>query len=205
MDLGHAVRNAGMSSNDRSVQVIRCGDDVPEHDKDALLDSINDIIGEHWTTTRLVWSGEISPFHRHFGIALCRLQSGRVVGYAIYRRLRVGDSRAIYRAGAGVSAAFGRQGIYRALTQAIFLAECEPAGDAQDIYYAWRTRSPTIWTANARWWRAVAPGIGSGHAADDPHLRDVAIQLAREMYPETPLELPSMVMRHVYDHMTYRV
>ncbi len=183
-----------------NIEVIRYGNDVPETRRDFLLDRINAIISEHWTTTRLVWSRSISPFYHHFGIALL-YHGAQIVGYAIYRRLLVGATLVIYRAGAGVSASCERQGVYHSMTRAIFAAEW-PSDD--EIYYSWRTRNPAIWIANTKFCRAVTPTPVRDDAEHHRLLQDVARELVKEMYPDTPLELPSMVMRHVYDHMTYR-
>ena len=120
------------------------------------------------------------------------------MGYAIYRRLLVGATLVIYRAGAGVSASCERQGVYHSMTRAIFAAEW-PSKD--EIYYSWRTRNPAIWIANTKFCRAVTPTPVRDSAEHHHLLQDVAMELVKEMYPDTPLELPSMVMRHVYDHI----
>jgi len=200
------VRVVVILKDSGSVEVIRYGHDVPEHRRDLLLDRINGIIDEHWTTTRLVWSRsrEFSPFHPYFGIAL-HYDGEHIVGYAIYRRLRVAARLAIYLAGTGVCLSCERQGVYHAMTRALFLKECQTLRPAEDVYYSWRTRNPTIWTANAKWCRAIMPNIPNGTSTRDPQLQEVAIRLASEMYLDIPVEIPSIVMRRVYDHMSYRV
>ena len=127
-----------MSQDSARIEVIRHGSEVPELRRDFLLDRINAIISEHWTTTRTGWSRSISPFYDHFGIALL-YHDAQIVGYAIYRRLLVGATLVIYRAGAGVSASCERQGVYHSMTRAIFAAEW-PSKDRSTIHGEHGTR-----------------------------------------------------------------
>src|SRR5437667_4907306 len=37
----------------------------------------------------------------------------------------------------------------------------------------------------------------------DAKLQDVCLRLARQLYPDCPIEPPAMIMRDVYEHLTY--
>lgn len=188
-----------MLNSTEELEVIRCAAGVPDARKDLLLDRINGIIWDNWSTTRPVWSHSESPFHADFGLVFFRRNS-TILGYAIYRRLSVDAQPAIYLAGTGVARSHQGKGVYRAMTRAIFKAEWQDIAE-REICYAWRTRNPVLWATNAVYCKTVAPSIPDG--SESRSLQDLALKMASLMYPHTPLEVPAMIMRNVYDHMTY--
>ena len=188
-----------MNSRDE-IELIRCASAVPESRQDLLLEQINAVIWDNWTTTRPVWSRSESPFHPDFGLVFLR-RNRATAGYAIYRRLSIDGEPAIYLAGTGVMTSHQGKGVYRAMTRAIFQAEWQDIAERNEVYYAWRTRNPVLWSSNAAYCKAVAPAIPDER--EITVLQELALKMARWMYPDIPVEVPSMIMRNVYDHMTY--
>jgi hypothetical protein len=183
-----------------TLEVIPCGLDVPEFRKDFLLARINAIIADSWWTTKPHWSREESPFHADFGLVFAH-RNGEIVAYSLYQRMSLDGMPVIFRAGAAVAAVHQGQGLYRSMTRAIFKTEWRAIPDHDEIYYAWRTRHPSVWTANAKLCRIVVPSIVDGRG--DGALQEAGVRLGEKIYPGRPMETPSMVMRNAYDHMTY--
>lgn len=182
------------------IELIRYGSEVPEDRRDALLDRINAIISTNWNAQKRHWSREHSPFQDDFGLLFFH-RGTEIVGYSLYKRMRLDGIPLIYRAGAEVMSSHQRSGIYSRMTTALLRAEWETIPDAGEIYYAWRTRNPAVWVANSRLCRSVVPALRGGEA--DPQLEGVCLRVAEAIYPDAPIERPTMIMRGVYGHMTY--
>lgn len=183
-----------------TIEMIRVGSEVSEARRDVLLDDIARIMASNWRFTQRHWSREDSPFHHEYGLVFAR-QNGEVVGYSIYKRLMLDGIPALYRAGTAVAASQQRHGFYRRMSETILTAEWNAMPDVNTIYLAWRTRNPVIWAANARLCQAVVPAIESGLV--DATLHEACLRLARQLYPNCPIEPPAMIMRDVYTHLTY--
>jgi hypothetical protein len=182
------------------LEIIPCGLDVPESRKDFLLERINTTIADSWSTTKPHWSREDSPFHDDFGLIFLH-QDSEIVGYSLYKRLSINGKPVIYRAGAAIRNSYQGKGAYRAMTRAIFATEWEKMSGEDEIYYTWRTRHPVVYAANAQFCKVVAPSIPDGPR--DAELQDVGVKLGKQIYPDCSMEVPLMIMRNSYDHMTY--
>jgi len=183
-----------------TIEMIRHGSAVPEARRDVLLDRIARIMASNWHFTQRHWSREDSPFHDEYGLVFAS-QHADIVGYSIYKRVVLDGTPALYRAGAAVAASHQRFGFYRMMSQAILTTEWSARPGVEAMYLAWRTRNPLVWAANARLCTAVVPSIVDGQV--DAKLQEACLRLARQLYPDCPIEPPAMIMRDVYAHLTY--
>jgi hypothetical protein len=183
-----------------TIEVIRHGSEVPETQRAVLLDGIARIMASNWHFTQRHWSHEDSPFHDEYGLVFAS-QNGEMVGYSIYRRLDLDNTPTLYRAGTAVAASHQRHGFYRRMSQAMLTTEWNDRPDVNAMYLAWRTRNPIIWQANALLCQATVPAI-MGRPVD-ADLQKACLHLARQLYPNCPIEPPAMIMRDVYAHLTY--
>ena len=183
-----------------NIEIIRHGSEVPEACRDFLLDRIERIMASNWHFTKRHWSREDPPFHDAYGLVFASTDA-EIVGYSIYKRVVLDGTPALYRAGAAVAASHQRYGFYRRMSQAMLTTEWSARPGVEEMYLAWRTRNPLIWAANARWCQAVVPSILDAQV--DAKLQDACLRLARKLYPDCPIEPPAMIMRAVYEHLTY--
>ena len=188
-----------LSSAD-NIEIIRHGSEVPEARRDFLLDRIARIMASNWHFTKRHWSREDPPFHDAYGLVFASTDT-EIVGYSIYKRVVLDGTPALYRAGAAVAASHQRYGFYRMMSQAMLTTEWSARPGVEEMYLAWRTRNPLIWAANARLCQAVVPSIVDGQV--DAKLQEACLRLARQLYPDCPIEPPAMIMRDVYEHLTY--
>src|SRR5206468_216060 len=144
-----------------------------------------------YTTLFRSWSREDSPFHDDYGLVFASANA-EIVGYSIYKRLVLDGTPALYRAGAAVAVSHQRYGFYRMMSQAMLTTEWSARPGVEEMYLAWRTRNPIIWAANARLCKAVVPSILEAQV--DAKLQDVCLRLARQLYPDCPIEPPAMIM-----------
>jgi hypothetical protein len=183
-----------------NIEIIRHGSEIPEARRDFLLDRIESIMASNWHFTKRHWSREDSPFHDEYGLVFASTNA-EIVGYSIYKRLVLDGTPALYRAGAAVAVSHQRDGFYRRMSQAILTTEWSARPGVEEMYLAWRTRNPLIWAANARLCKAVVPSIVDGQM--DAQFQEVCLRLAHQLYPDCPIEPPAMIMRNVYEHLTY--
>jgi hypothetical protein len=183
-----------------NIEIIRHGSEVPEARRDFLLDCIARIMASNWHFTKRHWSREDSPFHDDYGLVFAS-KDAEIVGYSIYKRVVLDGTPALYRAGAAVAASHQRYGFYRGMSQTMLTTEWSARPGAEEMYLAWRTRNPLIWVANARLCQAVVPSTVDGQV--EAKLKEVCLRLARQLYPDCPIEPPAMIMRGVYEHLTY--
>ena len=183
-----------------TIEIIRHGSEIPEARRDFLLGRIASIMASNWHFTQRHWSREDSPFHDEYGLVYASTNA-EIVGYSIYKRVVLDGTPAVYRAGAAVLVSHQREGYYQMMSQAILTTEWSARPGVEEMYLAWRTRNPLIWAANARLCQAVVPSIVDGQG--DAKLQEVCLRLARQLYPDCPIKPPAMIMRNVYEHLTY--
>lgn len=172
-------------------------DEVPVDRRSATLAQCDEILGASWHMTAPVWAGRLSVFRENYGIVLV-LCEGETVGFSIYQRLTVDDSRVLYRAGTNVVPSHHGRGLYSRLRDLIISAELgtKDLGEGSLTHYAWRTRNPVVWETNARVCRRVVPSLLEG-AVDAP-LVERARRVAAILHPHNALEVPSMIMPDAY-------
>jgi hypothetical protein len=117
------------------------------------------------------------------------------VGFSIYRRFCIDEAHGVYRALTLIAPDHQGRGLYGAIRKCVLPDEVADAG-YPSFYYAWRTRNPIVWFANARLCRRVVPGLGE--VQPDPQLFELARKAAALLLPGRVLEVPAMVMRAVY-------
>lgn len=180
------------------LEMIPDGSQVQDDRKEFLLSSIEHVMASNWSFSRRHWSQEDSPFHADFGLAFYWVD-GKIIGYNIYKRVHLAGQLIIYRAGTAVSTAYQGIGYYREMSQAIMALERKSTGENQRLYVSWRTRNPTIFRANARICTSVVPSVDG--TPNDKELESLGVRLGQELYPNSIVELPHMVMRGVYEHL----
>ncbi len=140
-------------------------------------------------------------FNDHMGLALAK-DAGQIVGFSIFRRLRVADSLIIYSFSSSVMPTYQERGLRTELAHRIIAGESNKAGEAR-LYLAWRTRNPIAWLLLARMCKSVAPALNGGECPLT--LIELGRYVANQLYPNLSLEIPSMVMRRSYLTTAYRV
>jgi len=172
-------------------------DEVPADRRSAMLAQCDEILGASWHMTGPVWAGRQSVFGENYGIVLV-LCEDEPVGFSIYQRLTVDDSRVLYRAGTHFLPAHQDRGLYSRLRDLIISTELYETelGGGPPTHYAWRTRNPIVWATNARVCRSVVPSLLDG--AVDSRLVELARLVADVLHPHNALEVPSMIMPDAY-------
>jgi hypothetical protein len=182
------------------VEIILRGSAVPEVRREFLLERINAIIATNWRSTRPHWSREHSPFHDDYGMAFFHKDS-KIIGYFIYKRLTLDGIPVFYGAGTAVLSSYQGEGCYQMMHRHALDAEWRAMSpEVSEIYFAWRTRNLAIWISCSRACKMVTPSLWDGR--EDPKLQDACLRLAREIYPDCPIEPPAMIMRNAFDHLT---
>jgi hypothetical protein len=173
---------------------------VSQGERQSLMDAMNGIIAVNWKASEPHWTAEASPFDKKFSLILVYARSG-LVAFSVYRKLRLAAGPAIYRSGTEVLPAHQGRGLYGFFTAEILNSSGAAGRTDAGILYGWRTRNPIVWAANAKICEKVAPSL-----LDDA--QDLALQAAcREMcsalYPGKSLEMPGMIMRGAYGHISH--
>lgn len=172
----------------------------PVHLRETLMKAMNAIIARNWDMAEPHWSASYTPFQPGFGLVLVEA-AGSLVAFSVFRRLSLSGRAAVYQAGTEVLPAHQGQGLYAFLVEEM-LAAAMRDGASGDLLLGWRTRNPIVWAANARRCAAVAPSLLD--AAPGPDLQAAARDLAKVVHPGHALELPAMIMRGVYGHISHR-
>lgn len=123
------------------------------------------------------------------------IEGDEVTGFSIYRRFGLDRLQGIYRALTLIAPEHQGRGLYRVIREAILPDEVLVVGP-RPFYYAWRTRNPVVWFANARLCKRLVPRLGVG--VTDADLVELAVQAAELLLPGQPIERPSLIMRAVY-------
>jgi hypothetical protein len=173
---------------------------IGEADRPALMDAMNNIIAVNWKATEPHWTAASSPFDGKYGLILVHDRSG-LVAFSVYRILEVAGRLAVYRSGTEVLPAHQGRGLYGVFTSEI-LKRCGPANPGKaGILYAWRTRNPIVWAANAKICEKVVPSLLDD--SQDSALQAACMEMCSLLYPGKTLEVPSMIMRGAYGHIKH--
>ena len=173
---------------------------VCRSERQPLMDAMNNIIAVNWEATEPHWTAASSPFDSKFSLILVYASSG-LVAFSVYRTLRIAGQPAIYRSGTEVLPAHQGRGLYGFFTTEILKSSGASDNDDAGILYAWRTRNPIVWAANARVCEKVTPSLLGD--AQDPALHAACVEMCSSLYPGEDLEIPSMIMRGAYGHIKH--
>ncbi len=173
---------------------------VCRSERQPLMDAMNNIIAVNWEATEPHWTAASSPFDSKFSLILVYASSG-LVAFSVYRTLRIAGQPAIYRSGTEVLPAHQGRGLYGFFTTEILKSSGASDNDDAGILYAWRTRNPIVWAANARICEKVTPSLLGD--AQDPALHAACVEMCSSLYPGKNLEIPSMIMRGAYGHIKH--
>jgi hypothetical protein len=158
--------------------------------------------------TNLIWRKPADIFQR-LEAWVCTPDTGlllasdatEIVGFSVYRRLRLGPDLVIYRETTNVAPRAQGRGVWTAFTRRL-LSEAAPTAPGHPVHLAFRTRNPIVYMANYRWCEAIVPDLF--RPAPDPVLMDLAVRAAQRLYPHLPLERPAMVISGAYAGLAYR-
>lgn len=173
---------------------------IERSDRQPVMDAMNGIIAINWKAAEPHWTVASSPFDKKYGLILVDDGAG-LVAFSVYRVLRVAGCRAIYRSGTEVLPAHQGRGLYRFFTTEVLKRSGAVDGSEGNILYGWRTRNPIVWAANARICEKVTPSLLDDD--QDPALQAACIEMCASLYPGQPLELPDMIMRGAYGHISH--
>ena len=173
---------------------------VCRSERQPLMDAMNNIIAVNWEAAEPHWTAASSPFDSKFSLILVYASSG-LVAFSVYRTLRIAGQPAIYRSGTEVLPAHQGRGLYGFFTTEILKSSGASDNDDAGILYAWRTRNPIVWAANARVCEKVTPSLLGD--AQDPALHAACVEMCSSLYPGKNLEIPSMIMRGAYGHIKH--
>jgi hypothetical protein len=173
---------------------------VCRSERQPLMDAMNNIIAVNWEAAEPHWTAASSPFDSKFSLILVYASSG-LVAFSVYRTLRIAGQPAIYRSGTEVLPAHQGRGLYGFFTTEILKSSGVSDNDDAGILYAWRTRNPIVWAANARICEKVTPSLLGD--AQDPALHAACVEMCSSLYPGKNLEIPSMIMRGAYGHIKH--
>jgi GNAT superfamily N-acetyltransferase len=182
------------------LDVFRSAVEIPERCRAGIIDLLNEIIATNWRLDSPWWSASDTPFQDGYGIGLVRL-ADHVAGFSIWRRLLINGRSAICRSGIELRPEHQRKGLFGLLLKGILEAELSAVPEGSEIYYTWRTRNPVAWNAHSRTCKRLLPSLSDGKG--DETLKDVAVQIARILYPGQELEFPNLIIRNSYPNITY--
>ncbi len=174
---------------------------IASSSRQPLMDAMNGIIAINWKATEPHWTAASSPFDGNYGLILVCDGAG-LIAFSVYRVLRIGGSRAIYRSGTEVLPAHQGRGLYGFFTAEILKCAGAAESGGAKVLYGWRTRNPIVWAANAKICESVAPSLLDD--GQDPALQAACIAMSSSLYPGKPLEVPHMIMRGAYGHIEHR-
>ena len=170
--------------------------------RQRLMDAMNGIIATNWDAREPHWTPSSSPFQEGFGLTLVGFE-GELVAFSVYRKLRIGNRPAIYRSGTEVLPFHQGRGLYAFFTgKAIRSVLGEGEAEEAVIFYGWRTRNPIVWAANAKVCDKVLPSLLCDK--QDPELQIACVAMHEMLYPGSNLEVPKMIVRGAYGHITHR-
>jgi hypothetical protein len=184
------------------IELLRDPRNLTDADKNALLIAMDDIARSYRHVSVPHWSNEHSPFVGDYVFLVAQV-GGRVIGYSVLKCFELLDGPGIYRAGSEIHGDYQGHGIYRAFADLILSSDLWPAGHRGTRYYAWRTRNPIVWASNAKLCREVVPSLVGGCCGD--LLVKRCHELCRQLFPDQPIEHPSMIMRNIYPNIHYFV
>src|SRR5260370_25852277 len=173
---------------------------ISQGEQQPLMDAMNNIIAVNWKATEPHWTAAASPFDKKFSLILVYASSG-LVAFSVYRRLRISGRPAIYRSGTEVLPAHQGRGLYGFFTTEVLKSSGAANSRDAGILYGWRTRNPIVWAANAKICEKVAPSLLGD--TQDAALQAACIEMCSLLYPGKPLEVPGMIMRGAYGHITH--
>lgn len=164
------------------------------------MQAMNRIIATNWSVSTPHWTLASSPFAKGLGLTLVE-HGGSLVAFSVYRLLEVEGRLALYRSGTEVLPEHQGRGLYAFFTHEALAAAAQGRSNHK-IFYGWRTRNPIVWAANAKICTAVTPTLLDATAGED--LREAATAMCAAIYPGRSLEIPDMIMRGAYGHITHR-
>jgi hypothetical protein len=172
---------------------------VRKPQQQPVMAAMNGIIATNWTATEPHWTTNSSPFDSKYSLILVYDRSG-LAAFSVYRILRIAGCRAIYRSGTEVVPAHQGRGLYGFLTSEILKHSGSAHGEGS-VLYGWRTRNPIVWAANAKICEKVTPSLLDD--TQDSSLDAACLQMCSSLYPGRLLELPDMIMRGAYGHISH--
>jgi hypothetical protein len=168
--------------------------------RQPVMDAMNGIIAINWKAAEPHWTAASSPFQPKYGLILV-YEHAALIAFSVYRMLHVGGCRAIYRSGTEVLPDHQGRGLYGFFTSEVLKRSGAAARGEAGVLYGWRTRNPIVWAANAKICDKVAPSLLS--ETQDASLQAACVEMCASLYPGKALELPAMIMRGAYGHITH--
>lgn len=178
---------------------------IPPDRRDALLGRFDEIMDQTWhkhPDRYEVWEASFfdSFFSHDNGLVLTEY-ADEIVGFWIYQRLLVRESRVLYSALACILPAHQGKGLRKEMARTTFPYEIARVG-SDPLYHAWRTRNPIGWSLLAKMCKSVVPNFTDDDR--DPALVELGRLVAKLLYPDLPLEIPSMIMRGAYTLTSFK-
>jgi len=173
---------------------------IGQSHRQPVMDAMNGIIAINWKAAEPHWTAASSPFESKYSLILV-YDHEALVAFSVYRMLDVAGCRAIYRSGTEVLPAHQGHGLYGFFTSEVLKRSGAAKRGEASVLYGWRTRNPIVWAANAKICDKVAPSLLS--EAQDASLQAACVAMCASLYPGKALELPGMIMRGVYGHITH--
>jgi hypothetical protein len=168
--------------------------------RQPLTDAMNGIIAINWKATEPHWTAASSPFDGKYGLILVYDSAG-LIAFSVYRVLQISGGLAIYRSGTEVLPAHQGRGLYGFFTSEVLKGSGAAEKAEGSVLYGWRTRNPIVWAANAKICEKVTPALLGG--THYPALQAAGVEMCSSLYPGKRLEVPGMIMRGAYGHITH--
>jgi hypothetical protein len=189
-----------MNMDRYTIQVFPHAPAIPLHCRPAIIDLLNSIIARNWQITTPHWTEDHSPFCEGYGLVLVT-DKQKTIAFSVYRLLEIDGIPVIYRSGTEVLPEYQGQGLYGFITKNILRSIFADDQSRDRIYYCWRTRNPIVWKINSALCTKIVPDLIGGDSSKE--LENACHQIAATLYPDAQLEMPHMLMRGVYGHITY--
>ena len=171
-------------------------DALPDSDRGRVHSSVATVSEALVSENPKYWSALTALAVGDKGAALAFLNE-KPVGFWVLERMEVDGEPGLYTVLTNVLPEYQGQHIAWELRTRFLL--CDLADDGRPRFYTFRTRNPRSWQLNARLCQSVVPDVFGKHF--DARLLELGRRAAIQLFPDRPLEFPSMVLSGVYPPM----
>jgi hypothetical protein len=171
-------------------------DTLAEHDRSRVSSAVATVSEALVSENPRYWSAltELAIGDKAAALALL---DGKPVGFWVLERIEVDGQPGLYTVLTNVLPEYQGRHIAWELRTRFLLHDLEH--DKRARFYTFRTRNPRSWQLNSRLCRSSVPDVFDKHR--DAKLLELGRRAAIQLFPDRPLEFPSMVLTGVYPPM----
>ncbi len=194
-------RRRGAKMERLEIEVWKNTTDIRLERREELILEFDQIADRIWEKEPAVYKQfETFYFNETTGVALA-LNGDRLVGYNIYKRIKMLGKTILYSAATNVRPEYQSGGLRSRFIKSILRTELN-TDDPSSMFLAVRTRNPINWHVFSRCCDPIVPNYRDSSTIDN-ELMDLGVAVANELYPTLKVEKPTMIVRNAYDWVSY--